>query len=85
LLEGPFRVRTEDTSGNPPANKLAFPTKPLAFRNIWNPITFLVNSEVASITEDNRIGILTVAIITHCTFAVLFFTWSRRLSVDSGS
>lgn len=53
------------------ADELTLPAKPLAFWNEGHTVTLLMDCEVASVTEDNGIGVFAVAVIANRAFAVL--------------
>lgn len=40
-----------------------------------------MDGQIATVTENNCIRILAIAVVTHSTLAILFFSLGRRLAV----
>lgn len=75
---GTYRVLT---NGSTAANQLATSAKPLTFGYKGYTVAFLVNGQVATVTEYDCIGIFTVAVVAYGTLGVLLFTLASRLAV----
>lgn len=76
-----------NTNRSPSANELAFTAEPLALWNERNTVAFLVNSEIAAVTENYSIGVFTVPIVAYRAFTILFFSCASTscLAVYSSS
>lgn len=71
LFESAALVRTEDARDGAVGRDGAFAAQPLAFGDVGDAVTVLVNSEIAAIAEDDCVGILALAVIADSTLAVL--------------
>jgi len=71
LLKGAAFVGTQDAGHGPIWRHGAFPAQPLTFRNVRNAVAVLVHRKVASITEHDRIQVLTLTIVTNGAIRVL--------------
>ena len=79
LLEGPIDIRTEDARWCATADFLAFPAEPLTLGNKGNAIAFLMDGQVTSIAEDNRIGVLTISVVADRAFTIWLV--ARRVGI----
>ena len=81
LFERSFSVGAEDAVRRPSAQQLALATEPLTFGNKRNTIAFLVHSQIATVAEDDGIGVFTITIITNSTLAILFFSGANSFAI----
>lgn len=61
---------------------LAFTTEPLAFGDKWNPVAFLMDSQVTAIAKDDGIGIFTIPIVADDALGVGLIARSGGLAIN---
>jgi len=81
LLERTVDVRTEYAGGSTPSYLFALSAEPLAFWYEWNTVAFLMDSEIASVTENNGVCVFAVTVIADRAFAVWLVSGGCRLTV----
>ena len=82
LLECAVHIGTENTSRCTSTDFFAFAAKPLTFRDEGYTIAFLMHGQVATITEYDGIGVLTVSVIADRAFTIWLVSWRIGIAVD---
>lgn len=71
LLESPPLVGTQSAVHGSTRRLQAAPTQPLALRDVRHAVALLVYSQVAHVTKQDHVAVLTLSVITDAANGVL--------------
>lgn len=70
LLEGPALVRTQSAVHGSAGRLQAAATQPLTLWDVGHAVALLVHGQVAHVTEQDHVAVLTLAVITDAADGV---------------